>query len=436
MRGKPITGISILLAIIMICTFSTTLADEENIWNGYDVQILNTYDIQLVGQNSAIEINEDKLIYNGEYVIKNLTQNTLEAILGLPSNNLENLQITEKGNPVKYYNRNKSYIEDRYPLDILPKASKWHTASLWFKANETKVINVRYESKLKNDSKGMYSIRYHKNKDLVYSDASTIVLSLYDFYPYNVLDTIGITEEKTVLSGNKRLTMEVNKGSEILGLDYELVDKLSVDRFDFSSDKKLKNIAASFRKKDYESVNTLCDEYLNNPTDPTFNSNQIKYIKAEAYRKQADFSKYVEYIKDLNYNMLYPSRLKYKILYDLDQTIEKDVSDLELLDIMKTLQTQAKEDNEYINKWMETAGKNYIEVVEIIEQERPEQNVEKESIIDKTIALFKLESLMEKIKGFKYLSIIFIVISFITGYLLGRRKKKRKNTISYYKFHR
>jgi len=441
LRRKAITVISILLAIIMISIFTTTLADEEeNIWNGYDVQILNTYDIQLVGQNLIIEIDEDKLVYSGEYIIKNLTQNTLEAILGLPSNNLENIQITEKGNLIKYYSRNKSYIMDRFPSDTLPDVSKWYTASLWFKADETKIINVRYESRLKNDNKGMYSIRYYKNKDLAYSDASAIVLSLYDFYPYNVLNTMGVAEEKTVLSGNKRLTMEMDKESDMLGLDYELVDKLSIDRFDFSTDKKLKNIASSFRKKDYEAVNTLCDEYLSNPTDPAFNSDQIKYIKAETARKQADYSKYIEYIKDLNFDALYPGRLKYKILYDLDQIIKEDLPDVKLLDIMKAIHTQAKENNEYISKWMEMSGKNYIDAVEAIEREMTEQDAEKESLLDKIIAFFKLESLIEKIRGFKYFSTILItasiLVSFIVGYIFGRRKTKRKNTISYYKFHR
>jgi len=441
MRKRPITILSIFMIIIMISIFTTTLADEEEIiWNGYDVEILNTYDIQLIGQNLTIEINEDKLVYNGEYVIKNFTQNTLEAILGLPSNNLENMQITEKSNIVKHYSRNKSYITDRFPSDTLPDVSRWYTASLWFKAGETKIINVRYETKLKNNNKGVYSIRYHRNKDLIYSDASAVVLSLYDFYPYNVLNTIGVEEEKTVLSGNKRLTMEMSKGRDMLGLEYELVDKLSIDRFDFSSDKKLKNIAASFRKKDYEAVNTLCDEYLKNPTDPTFNSNQINYIKAETYRKQADYSKYIEYVKDLNLDALYPSRLKYKILYDLAQIIQQDTIDIKLLDVMRDIQTQAKDSNEYIGKWMEMTGKNYIEAVETIEQQKPQQNIEKENFIDKTIALFKLENLLEKIKGVKYFSVILIavsiIVSFIAGYISGRRKMKRKNTISYYKFHR
>lgn len=435
MRRKPITGILILLTAILICSFTTAMADEEeNVWNGYDLQVLNTYDIQLVGQNSIIEVNEDKLVYNGEYVIKNMTQNTLEAILGLPSNNLENIQITEKGSSVKHYNRSKSYIEDKYPSDALPNVARWYTASLWFKAGESKVINIKYETKLINDYKSMFSIRYYKNKQLINSEASKIILSMHNFYPYDVLDTIGVSAEKTVLAGNERFTMEMNRESEMLGIDYELVDKLAVDRFDFSSDKKLKNIAASFKKKDYNSVLILCDEYMSNPTDSTFNLAQVKYIKAEAYRKQVDFSKYIEYIKELNFDMLYPSRLRYKILYDLDQMLGESVQDAKLLDIMKTLHTKAIEDNEYIGIWLESMGKNYLETAEAMEPELPAKDIEEDDIFSKTIAFLKLDALIERIKGFKYLPVIGVAISFVAGYILGRRKRKKKNIISYYKF--
>jgi len=407
---------------------------EEHVWNGYDIQILNTYNIQFVGQSSKIEINEDKLVFNGEYVLKNMTQNTLEAILGLPTNNLENVQIMEKSSLVKHYYRSKSYIEDKYPTENLPDVAKWYTASLWFKAGESKVINVRYETKLINNSKSLFSIRYHKNKQLINSDATQVIFSMYNFFPYNILDAIGVSEEKTVLAGNDRFTMEMNKGSDIIGIDYELVDKLAIDRFDYSSDKKLKNIATSFKKKDYNSVLTLCDEYINNPTDMAFSLDQVKYIKAEAYRKQLDFSNYIEYIKELNFDMLYPSRLKYKILFDLDQLMGENIQDLEILDIMKTLYTKASEDTEYIGKWIETMARSYIDTSEVMKPKMPDKDTEEDGIFSRTIAFLKLENLIGKIKDFKYLYIIGVVVSFLAGYLLGKRKKKRKNTISYYKF--
>lgn len=438
MRGRPIVVISILLTIVLVSTFSTLFAENRDIvWNGFDLEVLNTYDVQLIGQNSAIEIYEDKLIYTGEYIIKNKADKTLEAILGLPSSNLENIQITDKGNSIKYYNRNGSYIEDKYPSDSLPKADKWHTASLWFKNGETRIINLRYEAKLTNDSKGIFSIRFNKSKGLINSDASMIVATLNEFYPYNVLDTIGISDENTVFCSNNRLTMEMNKNSEIIGLDYELVDKMSIDRLDFSADKKLKSIAASFRKKDYDAVNALCDEYINNPGDPAFRTVQVKYVKAEAYRKQANFEKYVEIIKGLDLDKLYPDRLKYKILYDIDKIFEGEIQDSQLIGIMGSLQAQALDNNEYIGKWMQDREKNYIDAIETIESVTTDTDENKEeSIIKKIITFMKLENLVNKIMGFKFLPIIVIVGAFLFGYFLGRRNKKRKNNISYYTYKR
>jgi len=413
---------------------SIFVADNDDIvWNGYDVRILNTYDINLVAQNIHIEIAEDKLFFDGEYILKNIKDNTVEAVIGLPSNNLENIQMSEKDIILRHYNRTVKYIEERYPSDALPEVSRWHTVSLWFKAGEIKVINVKYEAVIKNNSKGIYSIRYNKNSDLLQPEASKIVVSLKDFYPYNILNTIGALEDKALLSGDNNFTLEMNKNSFIFGIDYELVDKLAIDRFDFSSDKKLKNIAAAFRKRDYNSVLILCDEYVQNPTDSTFNLTQINYIKSETYRKQADFEKYIEEIKKIDYNKLYPSRLKYKVLYDLDQILGKEIQDIKLIEIMKTLYQQAIEQNEYIGRWMENTGSDYAKIEEIDNQEVLKEK-DKENIFIRIVDYLKMNSIVEKIIDFKYIELVLILVAFVLGYLLGRRKKKRRDHISYYKF--
>lgn len=432
-KGHFIKTIAILI-VLFSCLSGIFIADNDDIvWNGYDIRILNTYDINLVAQDIHIEIVEDKLFFDGEYILKNVKDNTVEAIIGLPSNSLDNIEISEKNNALRHYNRTVKYIEDRYPSDALPEVSRWYTVNLWFKAGETKVINVKYEAEIKNNSKGIFSVRYHKNNDLMQSDASKIVMSLKNFYPYNVLNTIGALEDKALLSGDDTFTLEMNRTSYILGIDYELVDKLAIDRFDFSSDKKLKNIAAAFRKKDYNSVFVLCDEYVQNPTDPAFNSAQINYIKAESYRKQADFEKYIEEIKKLDYNMLYPNRLKYKILYDLDQIIGNETQDKKLLEMMKNLHLQAIEQNEYIGRWMENLGSNYAMIEEVNIQEVSDEK-EEESIFARIVDYLKMNSIVEKIIEFKYIELILIIVSFVLGYLLGRRKKKRRDHISYYKF--
>lgn len=438
MRGKPVIIILILLTFTLFGIFFTVLAENGQIvWNGYDLEVLNTYDAQFVGQNSTIEIYEDKLIYSGEYIIKNKVDKTLEVILGLPSNNLENIQIIDKGNALKYYKRNGSYIEEKYPSEVFPKSEKWHTSSLWLKNDETRIINLRYESKLTNNSKGVFSIRFNRNKGLINSEASMIVLILNNFYPYNVLDTTGAAAEKTLFSGNNQLILEMNKNSEIFGLDYELVDKLSIDRLDFSANKKLKNIANSFRNKDYDVVNALCDEYVNNPGDPSFDTIQVKYVKAEAYRKRADFQKYIEGIKSLDFDRLYPNRLKYKILYDLDKILEGKSQDSQILGIMKLIQAKAFDDNEYIDKWMRDSDKDYMDVnLKIDTSSSNKTTNEEENLVIKTIYLLKLENVINRIAEFKYLRFIVIIMVFMLGYYLGRRTKKRKNTVSYYTFKR
>ncbi|MDD2481529.1 MAG: hypothetical protein PHF82_05270, partial [Lutispora sp.] len=210
-----------------------------------------------------------------------------------------------------------------------------------------------------------------------------------------------------------------------------------IDRLDFSANKKLKNIATLFRNKDYDVVNALSDEYIDNPGDPSFDTTQVKYVKAEAYRKRADFEKYIEGIKGLDLDRLYPNRLKYKILYDLDRILEGESQDSQILGIIKLIQAKAFDDNEYIDKWMRDGGKDYMNIEQTVDINSPNKDEnEEDSLIVKTINFFKLGNVINKVAGFKYLRVIVLIMVFMLGYYLGRRTKKRKNTVSYYTFKR
>ena len=82
---------------------------------------------------------------------------------------------------------------------------------------------------------------------------------------------------------------------------------------------------------------------------------------------------------------------------------------------------------------MENLGSDYIEIIETEIQDISDEN-EEENIVEKIVNYLKMNSIIEKIIDFKYIELVLIVLSFILGYLLGRRKKKKRDTISYYKF--
>lgn len=428
----------LIVILIMLFSFQTIVADNEGIgWDGYDVYVLNNFDVKISSKNIKIEIDDDKLAFSGEYVITNKSEKIAEVVLGLPSKNAENLSISDKGNTLKFYKRNKSYIEKNYIYDHLPDSEKWSTASLWLKGNESRLINIKYDSKVTNDSKGIYKIRYCNSDELYNPEISKTLIIFNDFKPYNIFYASGIEVEKSIYSRDAQLIFEISNNSYEIEIDYELTDKLAVDRFDFSQSNKLKNIANLFRIKDYEAVITLCDEYLINPSDANLNINQVKFMKAEALRKIVRFHEYLDIIKSIDFNKLYPERLKYKILYDIDEILNEKVDDSEIFDTLSILQKDALDNEEFLGKWMMYYEKDYLNVNNQIETKtRKEEDSYKENVISKYISLLRLDKVYAFIRGFKYLNVIVIIAVFFIGFLLGRKSMKKKNKISYYTFRR
>lgn len=428
----------LIVTLIILFPLQTIFADNEGIgWDGYDICILNNFDAKISSKNVKIEIEDDKLIFNGEYVITNKSEKIVEVVLGLPSENVDNLSISDKGNTLKFYKRNTSYIEKNYIYEHLPKAEKWATVSLWLKGNESRIINIKYDSKVTNDSKGIYKIRYSNLSELFNPQISKTLIIFNDFKPYNIFHTSDIEVERTIYSRGSQLVFEVDDNSNEIQIDYELTDKLAVDRLDFSSSKKLKNIANLFRVKDYEAVITSCDEYLANPSDTSLDIAQVKYIKAEALRKIVRFDEYLEIIKTIDLNKLYPERLKLKILFDIDEILNEKVDDPKIFDILNTLQKSTLESEEFLGKWMMYCEKDYVNTNHQIETKEPKDgNLGKESLISKYISLLKLNKVYALISRFKYLDIIVVVAVFFIGFFLGRKSKKKKSNIPYYTFRR
>lgn len=430
--------LSLIVILIMLFSFQTITADNGDTgWDGYDVYILNNFDVKLSSKNIKIEIDDDKLAFNGEYVITNKSEKIVEVVLGLPSKYVENLTIGDKGNILKFYKRNKSYIEKNYISEHLPDSEKWSTVSLWLKGNESRLISIKYDSKVTNDSKGIYKIRYSNFDEMYNPEISKTLIIFNSFKPYNIICTSGIEVEKSIYSRDAQLLFDISDNSYEIEIDYELTDKLAVDRFDFSQSNKLKNIANLFRIKDYEAVIASCNEYLAKPSDTSLNINQVKFIKAEALRKIVRFDEYLDIIKSIDLSKLYPERLKYKILYDIDEILNGEVEDPNIFNILNTIQKDALDNEEFLGKWMMYYEKDYVNTNNQIETNtRKEEDPDKENVISKYVSFLRLNKVYDFIREFKYLNIIVIIVVFFIGFLLGRKSMKKKSNISYYTFKR
>lgn len=202
--------LSLIVVFIISFSFQTIFADNNDLgWYGYDIYILNNFDVKITRNNIKIEIDEDKLIFSGEYVINNKSDKITEVVLGLPLDNAENLSINDKGNNLKYYKRNKSYMEKNYIYENLPESEKWGTVNLWLKANESRLINIRYDSKVSNDSRGIYKITYNNSSDLYDSKISKTLIIFSNFKPYNILNTSNIEVEKAIYSRDSQLILKL-----------------------------------------------------------------------------------------------------------------------------------------------------------------------------------------------------------------------------------
>lgn len=426
----------ILIIITLLLIFQITYADNENLGCiVHDIYFLNNFDVEISGKNVVLEIDDDKLTFKGEYVLNNQTEKIVEVVFGLPSDNIENLTISDKNNASKFFRRNASFIEKNYIYEHLPKADKWSTVNLWLKANESRVISIKYDSKIINDSKGVYTLTYVNNIEPNDSNISKAYIIFSNFKPYNIINISNIEVEKAFYNQGVQLLFDINNNGRETKIDYELTDKFAIDRLDFSTSKKLKSISDLYRSKDYEAVIVLCDEYISNPLDSSVDINQVKYVKAEAYRKLIKYDNYFEVVKTLNLNKLYPFRLKYKILIDIDEILNGKIDDPELAITMRSLQNDSKDSNEFLSRWMFYNKKDYSNTNEI-ENNKTKEEIKNESPLSKYIISLKLNKLIQFIKTNKFIYIIIVIVVFFIGFIIGKNSRRKKKSTPYYTLRR
>ena len=422
--------------MVFLLIFQVIYSDQENNsgYIGYDPYFLNNFDVDISKKNVILKVDEDKIVFNGEYVLKNQTDKTVEVVLGLPYDNVENLAIYDKSNLLKFFWRNYSHLESNYIFEHLPKADKWSIVSIWLKADERRVINIKYDSQILNDSKGIYTLTYLNNAASNNSGSSKAYIVFDDLKPYNAISVSNIEVEKSYYNQDIYLLFEVDNNGRAARIDYELTDKLAIERLDFSTSGKLKNISNLYKLKDYEAVALLCDEYINNPTDSSIDINQVKYVKSEAYKNLTKFDNYFEIIESLDLNRIYPFRLKYKILFDIGEILDGEMHNPNLSTIVNSVQKDLQESNEFFSKWMIKNRKSQDDAEIIIDTENEEPR--KEGLFSKYIVSLKLDTVGNFFKEHKYIYLILLILIFVIGFLIGKSSGKKKAKPPYYTFRR
>ncbi|MCK9217383.1 MAG: hypothetical protein M0P77_05615 [Firmicutes bacterium] len=425
-----------LVIIILILVSQVVHTDQENNsgYIGYDPYFLNSFDVDISKKNVVLKIDDDKLTFNGEYILCNQTDKTVEVILGLPYDDVEDLIILDKNNPLKFFWRNFSYIENNYIFEHLPKADKWSIVSIWLKANESRVIRISYQSQTTNDSKGIYTLTYMNNAEPNNSSNSKAYIVFNDFKPYNAINVSNIEVEKVHYNQGLNLLFDIDNNGRAARIDYELTDKLAIDRLSFATSSKLKNISNLYGLKDYDAVILLCDEYINNPSDNSVDINQVKYVKSEAYRNLTKFDNYFEVIESLDLNKLYPYRLKYKILLDVYRILNGKAYNSDLATIIVSIQNDLQESNEFFSEWMVQNKIIHDDIDITLDMEKEETR--KEGVLNKYAERLKLDTVGKFLKDNWYIYLISVLFIFLIGFLLGRKFGKKKTNPPYYTFRR
>ncbi len=424
----------LLLVLFLLSSFQQTNADNDVPgFIGYDLYLMNNFNVDIVQKNIVFNIDTGGLLFEGEYILNNQSDQISELVFGIPADNIENITVFDKGNIIKTFRRNEKFIMDNYIYEHLPESDKWYTASLWLKANESRLIRIEYNAKIINDNRGIYTFTYTNNIVPLNISASKAYVVFNDFKLYNIIDISNTEIEKMSHNHKAELLFNININGRISNADYEFTDSMSIDRLNFSNSKKLKNIANLYRGKDYEAAIVLCDEYAENPNDANIDINQVKYIKAEAYRKLAKYDNYFEILKLLDLNKLYPIRLKYKIFYDVNEIVNGEAECIDLAIMLKTIQTELNESNEFLSRWMEYSEIDYINKDKV---EENSDNEDLEAPLGKFASLKKLKAIKDYFKNNTYIYYILLVIVFFLGFIIGKRKKRKRKSTPYYTLRR
>ncbi|NLN47792.1 MAG: hypothetical protein GX154_01560, partial [Clostridiales bacterium] len=169
-------------------------------------------------------------------------------------------------------------------------------------------------------------------------------------------------------------------------------------------------------------------------SDSSVDINQLKFIKAEAYRKLVKYDNYFDIIKGLDLDKIYPYRLKYKVFSDIDEVIGGDINDTNLSAIMKSIQDDLNYSNEFFNRWIIYNKKDYSSINETIEIDETKET--KENIINK----LKTSDMINKIIVFaeknKIVYFVAMALVFLIGLLIGKYYKKKRDRAPYYTFRR
>lgn len=423
-----------ILMILMLAFTSAVYSDSQNGWKGYGLFNINNSKITIMSEDASIELTNDKLNFNGEYVIRNTTNNAIKVYLGMPANGIEKISMMEKGYYIKWKKRSLESLQYEFKIENqLPQEEYWYVFSLSLNPTETRVINVSMDAAQQFNTQGIYSVSYFGDRRLGFSnkaEKSSLYMKVNGFEPYNILSVKGLDPDE--IGKNGEIFIETDeKSMETITLQHKDILSQAIDKLMRSPMYKAREIALTFLDKDYDKVSSLCDEYLKNPTDNQISKEQIYFIKAESLRRLYKPERYLEIVETMDYSKLYPVELKNKVYLDRVNLYRAQQNKEKIDSLSKELYQQTDDSSEFIAAWLEDNG--YFNLSDTDKAKLINDKLEEVEASGQPIDILK--KWYYSIVSIPYTPVIIFAAGLLIGLLIrkGTTRKKRKRSMYIYR---
>ncbi len=430
-------GIKRLIFTVLIVAMSTSLIYAERIdtgWKGYGLYNLNKSEVSVLNEEDTVTINGGNVAALYIYTIKNNSAEDITVNFGYPDNGIYKFSINDGSKFLSYKTRDTAYLKNNYKVEGLQTPEvRWYLFNMAFKAGQTRTIKVSIEAEMKKADSDIYGLNFFKDRSYSYaipSEKTKLTLKLPNFKPYSVYELEGIKPEDISNEGTAALSYS---GSYEGGasMKYQPVDKMAIERLNASEYKKPKAIVKAFNAKNYKDALTLCNEYINAPSDNRLSLEQVKYVKAECSRLLNNNAEYISEVEQLDISKLYPGRIRYKVMLDKLSTYNAMNND-EAMDKLLAEFIPEQQSNPYLTFWLNQNGYKLsesgpVEAGIVTNNENAAKSITNKGF-DILGAALKLIALLKESRW------TYAIIGLLVGFIIGRLTKRGKKKSSTYLF--
>jgi hypothetical protein len=422
--------LTIILVLVLIIAFTTAVySDSIGGWKGYGLYNISGSKITVINEDVSIELQNDKLAYNGEFLVRNYSNGIIKATMGMPAQGIEKITFMEKNSILKWKKRSYGSMQNEFNIESrTPKEEYWYAFNLTLNPGETKLVNIKFEAAQPQEGQGSYTFTYFDDRKLGFSnqvEKSSLYISMLDFQPYNILDLLGVKPSQMGIKGDIVLKAET---IDTVSIKYMNIEKVVMDKLLSSAMYKPREIALAFNSKNYNKASGLCDEYINNPSDSQISVEEMQFIKAECLRRLQNNDKYLSIVESMDYSKLYPLELKNKILMDRMTIYLEQQNQEKLFNLYKELERDASESAVILKSWTENSsifGAAQINKDNLFKQI---QQVEEKAEQSKS----KIEQWYYKAWSYKYTPAFIFIAGLIMGLTLRKVRFNRNKKKSMY----